>query len=196
MGIVADCRRPWQKNVLAHGQLQKMAVHLLRTVFTLPESYLRPTLKVLMSLTWERIMAKTWILVANASQARIFFRNGIKQELTLVKELMHPESRMKNSELVTDRAGYMQGTGNSHGSKQPQTEPKQNEALHFAQELAQELNSGRCSQQFERIVLVAPPAFMGLLGEKIDTQTAKLIDGKIGKDYTQADEKTLIGSLE
>jgi energy-coupling factor transporter ATP-binding protein EcfA2 len=27
-------------------------------------------------------------------------------------------------------------------------------------------------------------------------QTAKLIDGKIGKDYTQADEKTLIGSLE
>lgn len=141
-------------------------------------------------------MAKTWILVANASQARIFFRNGIKQELTLVKELLHPESRMKNAELVTDRAGYMQGTGNGHGSKQPQTEPKQNEALHFAQELAQELNSGRCSQQFERIILVAPPSFMGLLGEKIDTQTAKLIDSRIGKDYTQSDEKSLISSLE
>lgn len=141
-------------------------------------------------------MAKTWILVANASQARIYLRNGIKSELSLVKEMVHPESRMKNAELVTDRAGYMQGTGNGHGSKQPQTEPKQNEALHFAQELAQELNHGRCNQQFERIVLVAPPAFMGLLGEKIDVQTAKLVDDKIGKDYTQSNEKELISYLE
>ena len=140
-------------------------------------------------------MAKTWILVANASQAKIYLRNGIKQTLELVKELIHPESRMKNAELVTDRAGFMQGTGNGHGSKQPQTEPKQNEALHFAQELAQELNQGRCSQQFERIILIAPPAFMGLLGEKIDIQTAKLVSNKVGKDYTQSDEKELIAYL-
>lgn len=140
-------------------------------------------------------MAKTWILVSNASQARIYFRNGTKQEIALIKELAHPESRMKNSELVTDRAGYMQGTGNGHGSKQPQTEPKQNEALHFAQELVQTLNQGRCSQQFEDIVLVAPPAFMGLLNEKIDVQTGKLVSNRINKDYTLATDKELVGYL-
>lgn len=140
-------------------------------------------------------MAKTWILVANACQARIYSRNGIRQELALVKEMMHPESRMKNSELVSDRAGYMPGVGNGHGSKQPPSDPKQNEALHFAQELAQTLNQGRCSQQFERIILVAPPAFMGLLGEKIDVQTAKLVTEKLGKDYTQSTEKELVGYL-
>ncbi len=153
-------------------------------------------MKVLTSLMWSMIMAKTWILVANASQARIFARDGIRQELALVKEMTHPESRMKNAELVTDRAGYMPGTGNGHGSKQPQTEPKQNEALHFAQELAHELNHGRCSQQFERIVLVAPPAFMGLLGEKIDDQTGKLVAEKVGKDYTQATEKELLSFMQ
>lgn len=140
-------------------------------------------------------MAKTWILVANACQARIYSRNGIRQELALVKEMMHPESRMKNSELVSDRAGAMPGTGNGQGSKQPPSDPKQNEALHFAQELAQTLNQGRCSQQFERIILVAPPAFMGLLGEKIDVQTAKLVTEKLGKDYTQSTEKELVGYL-
>lgn len=140
-------------------------------------------------------MAKTWILVANACQARIYSRNGIRQELALVKEMMHPESRMKNSDLVSDRAGYMPGVGNGHGSKQPPSDPKQNEALHFAQELAQTLNQGRCSQQFERIILVAPPAFMGLLGEKIDVQTAKLVTDKLGKDYTQSTEKELVGHL-
>lgn len=140
-------------------------------------------------------MAKTWILVANASQARIYFRNGSKQDLTLIKELVHPESRMKNAELVTDRAGYMQGTGNGHGSKQSQTEPKQNEAIHFAQELAHELNQGRCSQQFDQIILVAPPAFLGLMNEKIDGQTEKLITERLGKDYTQVTEKELVGHL-
>lgn len=140
-------------------------------------------------------MAKTWILVANACQARIYCRNGIKQELVLVKEMVHPESRMKNSDLVSDRPGYMPGVGNGHGSKQPQADPKQNEALHFAQELAHMLNQGRCSQQFERIVLVAPPAFMGLLGEKIDVQTAKLVADKLSKDYTQSTEKELINLL-
>lgn len=141
-------------------------------------------------------MVKTWILVANASHARIYFRNGAKQELALVKELVHPESRMKNAELVTDRAGYMQGTGNGHGSRQPQTEPKQNEAIHFAQELAHELNQGRCSQQFERIILVAPPAFMGLIGDKMDDQTGKLVTERVSKDYTHSTEKELAGHLD
>ncbi|MDR3410895.1 MAG: host attachment protein [Formivibrio sp.] len=140
-------------------------------------------------------MAKTWILVANACQARIYFRNGIKQELALVKEMIHPESRMKNADLVSDRAGSMPGTGNGQGSKQPQAIPKQNEAMHFAQELAQTLNQGRCSQQFERIILVAPPAFMGLLSEKLDVQTNKFVTDRLGKDYTQATEKELVGFL-
>lgn len=141
-------------------------------------------------------MAKTWILVANACQARIYCRNGIKQELALVTEMRHPESRMKNSELVSDRAGAMPGTGSGQGaSRVSQSDPKQNEALHFAQELAQTLNQGRCSQQFERIILVAPPTFMGLLGEKIDAQTAKFVTDKLGKDYTQSTEKELVAFL-
>lgn len=141
-------------------------------------------------------MSKTWILVSNASEARIFFRNGIRNELTLVKELTHPESRMKNAELSSDRAGYMKGVGNGHGSKNPQSEPKQNEAQFFAQQLAHELNQGRCSQQFENLVLIAPPAFMGLLNEKMDEQTGKLVGSRLNKDYTQITAKELVDQLE
>jgi len=141
-------------------------------------------------------MATTWILVANASQAKIFANAGPKKGLSLVKDLKHPESREKAADLVSDRPGQMHSSGNSHRASQPKTDPKTNEARHFAQELARELNHGRASGQIERIILVAPPAFMGLLNEKLDGPTGHIVTDRFEKDYTRSNEKELAGHLE
>lgn len=77
-------------------------------------------------------MSKTWILVANACQARIYSRNGIKQELALVRGDDASGKSTKNSDLVADWSGACRGVGNWAGAKQPQSDPKQNEASHFA----------------------------------------------------------------
>ena len=58
-------------------------------------------------------MSITWILVANASLAKLYANYGPNKGLELVKELMHPESRQKNSELVTDRPGAIQSSRNN-----------------------------------------------------------------------------------
>ncbi|MBI4756709.1 MAG: host attachment protein [Betaproteobacteria bacterium] len=138
----------------------------------------------------------TWILVANASLAKLYANHGPKKGLALVKEYEHPESRQKNAELVTDRAGYMQSSGNGHGARQPQTEPKQNEMRNFAHELASELNSGRTTNRMQRIILVAPPAFMGLMNTVMDDQTSQLVTDRLEKDYTKAPPKDLASHLE
>lgn len=136
----------------------------------------------------------TWILVANASQAKLYSRSSIKNGLSLVKTLTHPESRMKNAELVSDGSGAMQSAG-GHGARQPQTEPKQNEAIHFAQQLALELNQGRNEQQFRQLVVMAPPAFLGLINDKLDDQTAKLVTSRLDKDYTHFSDKEILSQL-
>lgn len=136
----------------------------------------------------------TWILVANASQAKLYSRTNIKNGLSLVKTLTHPESRMKNTELVSDGSGAMQSAG-GHGARQPQTEPKQNEAIHFAQQLALELNQGRNEQQFRQLVVMAPPAFLGLINDKLDDQTAKLVTSRLDKDYTHFSDKEILSQL-
>ena len=118
-------------------------------------------------------MAITWILVANASLAKLYANLGPNKGLTLVKELIHPESRQKNGELVSDRSGAMGAAGSGGGSMQPQTLPKQHEAKVFAQEIAQALYHGRTTNAFKRAILVAPPAFMGLLNAVIDGPTAQ-----------------------
>jgi protein required for attachment to host cells len=137
-----------------------------------------------------------WILVANASTAKLFANHGPKKGLQLVKEFSHPESRQKNADLVTDRAGFMQSSGTGHGSRQPATEPKQYEAQNFSQELAQELQSGRTSNQVSRIILVAPPAFLGLLNAQLDGPTAQIVSERFEKDYTKASDKELSAHLE
>ena len=136
-------------------------------------------------------MAITWILVANASLARLYENLGPNKGLRLVKELIHPESRRKNSELVTDRAGSMASGSAAHGSAQPQTMPKAHEAKLFAHEIAHEFYKGRTRNAFERAIVFAPPAFMGLLNHVIDSPTAQLISDRFEKDYTKSPEPQL-----
>ena len=141
-------------------------------------------------------MPTTWFLVANSSRAKLYATTGSKKTLALIKDLEHPESRQKNAELVTDRAGHMKSSGNGQGARQPQTSPKEHEADRFAQELARELNQGRNSNQFARLVLVAPSSFMGLINAKIDKHTASLVVDRYDKDYTQASDKELAVHLD
>ncbi|ANQ84872.1 host attachment protein [Azoarcus olearius] len=139
-------------------------------------------------------MSITWILVANASLAKLYANFGPNKGLKLVKELIHPESRQKNSELVTDRSGAMAGVAGI-GSMQPQTLPKQHEAQVFAQEIAQELYRGRASNAFKRAIIVAPPAFMGMLNNVLDGPTSQLVTDRFEKDYTKTPEPELAARL-
>lgn len=136
-------------------------------------------------------MTTTWILVANASLAHLYENTGPNTGLHVVKELVHPQSRLKNAELVTDRAGSMMSSGNGQGARQPQTAPKDHQAQVFAHELAQALNHGRTQNLYRRAIVFAPPGFMGLLNGELDHQTAQMITDRFEKDYTKSSESQL-----
>lgn len=140
-------------------------------------------------------MSTTWILVSNASSGRIFKNTGPNKGLEMVKEFEHPQSREKNSNLVSDRPGHNAGAGNGHGSFVPATTPKEHEADVFALELARELDAGRVGNQFARLVLVAPPAFLGQLNRRLNDSVKGLVSDKLEKDYTRATNKELAQHL-
>lgn len=137
----------------------------------------------------------TWILVANASLAKFYANSGPNKGLALVKEIRHPESRQKNSDLVTDRPGTMAGTA-GRGAMAPHTLPKEHEARVFAQELARELNEGRNGNRYKRAIIVAPPAMMGLLNDSLDSVTSSMVTDRFEKDYTKVSERQIASQLE
>ena len=137
-------------------------------------------------------MSITWIMVANSSHAKLFRNDGPKKGLQLIKELLHPESREKASELVSDRIGNFAGSG----SYAQATEPKEVEAERFAAEIAHELEHGRVNNDYEKLILVTSSHFMGLLNNRLTQQVRNKISESINKDYTSLPVKELTGHLE
>jgi protein required for attachment to host cells len=131
-------------------------------------------------------------MVANASQAKLYANNGPKKGLQLVKELLHPESREKAANLVSDRIGNYAGSGSY---AQP-TDPKEHEAERFALELSRELEDGRVKNAYEKLIVVASSHFMGLLNQRISGQVKNKVAEFIEKDYTRLPVKELSGHLE
>lgn len=139
-------------------------------------------------------MSVTWIMVANASQAKLFANRGPKKGLQFVKELVHPESREKTSDLVSDRSGSHVGTG--HGAFVQATDPKHHEAERFAQEVSRELDDGRVNNAYDRLILVASAPFMGLVNSRLPESVRSKLSEIIDKDYTRLPTKELAGHLE
>jgi protein required for attachment to host cells len=142
-------------------------------------------------------MEKTWIVVANASRATIYNYTSSKNkpELTVVEELIHPDSRKKDSELVSDREGEYRAAG-GHGNFNEASDPHQYEAVVFARELSQKLEQAKSSQQYQALILVAAPRFMGLLRQSLNDRLFHDISiQEFQKDYTLEPQQELIKLL-
>jgi len=127
-------------------------------------------------------METTWILVANASHARLFNLES-PESLALVKEFSHPQSRERASDLVTDKPGHYQSDGGKHGSFSPEETPKREEMERFAQQLAHELDRQRAAGHYQHLILVAPPAFLGALKGSLNHHVQAVVRETLGKDY-------------
>jgi protein required for attachment to host cells len=141
-------------------------------------------------------METKWIIVANASSARIFSMNTV-HKLILIKELNHPESRKKDSELMSGSLGrYKVRGGAGGGNFSSRTDPKKSEVDHFAKELAELLEHGRTTNDFDSIILVTPPTFHGLLNKHFTPYLLAKISKVIPKDYPHMNERELLDLLK
>ena len=139
------------------------------------------------------IHPNTWVLVADASRARLFVTDGRVAPWALRKEFAHPASAAKVSEIMADKAGRVQqrvATGKRSAVESP-TSPKETEAKRFAHELAAELEREHGRNSFSRLVLVAAPQFLGLLRGSLSAPVMKCVVATVHKDLTHLVEREL-----
>ena len=136
-------------------------------------------------------MPKYWVIVANSNHCRIFQCHDFAKELTLLNEYSHEQSKLKNGELVSDRAGSYKSVASNGASFDEVSTPKENEKIDFAKELATSLDSGRSKQAFDQLIIIAPPHFSGLLSKQLNKNTTRLVTGSVMKDYTDFKDKDL-----
>jgi protein required for attachment to host cells len=146
-------------------------------------------------------MAKTWVLVANQAGARIFDHPVAGAELALVEEIDHPEGRLKNSEIDTDRAGAAFESA-APGVRAMGREESAHErvAADFARALAAKLSAARNDGRFDQLLIVADPHLLGLLRRAMDVPTGSRVKRAMPKNLahvpTHAMHKHLASVLD
>lgn len=137
-------------------------------------------------------MNTTWILVAHRGGARLFENAGPGKGLTLVETVDHPEGRLKNGEINSDRPGraFDKFGAGRHGMSTEQ-EPTERVAQRFAKELGEKLAQGRVQNRYAKLVLVAEPRFLGELRNSLDAPTTALVSATLDKDLGGITERDL-----
>ncbi|MCC5832430.1 MAG: host attachment protein [Chlamydiales bacterium] len=130
-------------------------------------------------------MRKVWIVVANGSQSMIYKAESA-QKLIQLKSFNHQESHLSRRELNSDRPGRQtQRMGYGTDTMEEKTPPKVKEANQFAQEIADYLEEGFNSGEFERIYLIVKPPFLGHIRQNLHPNVSKLVESEVHKDLTQ-----------
>ncbi len=131
-------------------------------------------------------MSTTWILTANGGKARIFSAESPTSPLAEIATITHPESRLRARELASDRPGRAFDTaGVGRHAMSSQVDAKEQEQIRFAREIVDRLEQGRVERDFEHLVVVAAPGFLGHLRATMAEPLHALVAKELAKDYTE-----------
>ncbi len=122
-----------------------------------------------------RVMEQTWIVIGDGSHARLFQANDAAQPWSLLRRIDREHSREK-----TDRADSHEDRGEHD----------------FARHLVAQLETGRQGGTFARLVLVAPPTFLGQLRAELSPSLTTCVVKSIDKDYTHMPENELAAHID
>jgi protein required for attachment to host cells len=128
-------------------------------------------------------MAKNWVIVADRSLARIFTNESPAGQLEEVETLRHPEGRLRTRAIDADRPGRsFQSAGKMRHGMEREIDAKKQKAITFAHRVAERLENARLHGEMERLVLAAPPEFLGFLREALSTETRRMIQHELPLD--------------
>lgn len=116
-------------------------------------------------------MSMHWVVVADAAGAAVYEGDVMLEGLSLVES------------MGTRSPGALPGAGRSAGMAHH--DPHIVEEERFARGVARFVNDAERQHGFERLVLVAPPHFLGDLRAEISTTVAKRVVGSIHHDWTK-----------
>ena len=120
-----------------------------------------------------------WIVVSDASRARFFRADATLQALEPMPVLRHPQSRKHEGDLTTDHSGRRAG-GSLTGAS-----AHDHEAEVFSHEVAAHIDRGLNDRAFERLVIVAPPAFLGALRSRLSGPASRAVVAEVARDYSR-----------
>jgi protein required for attachment to host cells len=135
----------------------------------------------------------TWVLTTDTNTCRIYGYSKKPAELILLKEIQHPENKLRDIDLTSSKPGRYKASGSANGAYSQPTDPKEIKIDAFSREIAKELDHGRTTNAYKNLMVIALPHMHGLLFQHINKHVKDLVTHMIEKDlHNLADHELLI----
>lgn len=138
---------------------------------------------------------RLYILVADSAMARFFKTKTPVRSIEEILDQPHKAGRQKDTEIYTDRPGSNHGGAGGYQSYDRETNENP-ENVRFARELGEFLNKARHNGEFDSLVLIAPPGFLGVLRNHLSKECLAVVLKSIDKDLVRQDASAIIRHLE
>ncbi len=131
------------------------------------------------------------IVVADQSEARFYDLEHFDSPLRLVGKLTDPKAHLHDRDFKSDRPGRVFDRAPAEGQRRGavahhgtggERSPRKHEAQLFAAQIAEELKVSASGGQFDRLIVMAGPAFLGLLRSAMPPGLKSTVIAEVPKD--------------
>lgn len=144
------------------------------------------------------------IMVADQSEADFYDLEQRDMPPRFVQRLEDADAHLHDRDFKSDRPGRVfdhaptiggRRGAVAHHSTGGERNPRKVEARRFARRIAQTLDDARRQNRYDRLVVMAPPAFLGLLRDEMPAAVHAVLTAEIGKDLVHEPPEALSAYL-
>ncbi|MDH3739997.1 MAG: host attachment protein [Hyphomicrobiales bacterium] len=129
---------------------------------------------------------RTWILMANAGQARICLNEGLSDGVHEIDGMSFENEHLPAREIMADKPGRaFDSVGGGRHAMEYASDPAEHAEEKFARHLSAVLDKALAEQRYDRLSVAAGPSMLARLRSALTPQTRGRLHAEIDKDYTK-----------
>jgi protein required for attachment to host cells len=141
-------------------------------------------------------MSRIRIVVADQAEAIFYDAASLRARPVEVGRISDPVAHLHNRDMMSDRPGrsYESVGGQRHAIAR-ENDPRRREALRFAKRISRRLDEARRKGEFDELVVVAGPPFLGMMRGELSRPTRQRVVHEIHKDLVHSPVESLQGHM-
>lgn len=141
-------------------------------------------------------MSRIRIVVADQAEAIFYDTPSLQTRPREVAHLSDPVARLHDRDLVTDRPGRSyESVGSARHAITREDDPRHQEAVKFARRIARRLDDARRRDEYDELIVVAGPPFLGVVRSALSRPTRERVVHEVRKDLVHSPVDSLVRHL-
>jgi protein required for attachment to host cells len=137
-------------------------------------------------------MSRIRIVVADQAEAIFYDTPSLQAQPKEVAHISDPLAHQHDRDFSSDRPGRSyESVGGQRHAIERENDPRQREAVLFAKRISRRLDEARRKGEYDELIVVAGPPFLGLMRKELSRPTRERVVHEIRKDLVHSPVESL-----